>query len=311
MSTTTQAPATWKKYLPGVWFVVAHLAMIGVLLIPNNSETLTWHGQIALAVLVFAIIMWVTEAVTYTVSSLLIVVYVALLLGLAPSLEEAGEAVGTSSALSTAMSGFSGSAVVLVAAALMLAAAMQVTGLHKRIALYVLKFAGEKTSNVVAGTIVISIVLAFFVPSATARAGAIVPILLGMVAAFGMAKGSNLAALLIITAAQSISVWNIGIKTAAAQNMVAIGFIEESMGITVSWGQWFIWAAPWAVIMSVVLYFVMTRAIKPEVERIEGGREQMKSNWLSSDQSPAVRRSSSSFRCCCFWHGVPKAFCTQ
>lgn len=89
------------------------------------------------------------------------------------------------------MSDFSSSAVALVAAALALATAMQATALHRRLALYVLKLAGEKVSNIVIGAIVISIILAFFVPSATARAGAVVPILMGMVAAFGLEKNRN------------------------------------------------------------------------------------------------------------------------
>src|SRR5699024_2387078 len=38
----------------------------------------------------------------------------------------------------------------------------------------------------------------------------------------------------------------------------------------ISWGSWFLYAAPWAVIMSVILYFVMTRLIKPDASEIEG-----------------------------------------
>lgn len=57
-----------------------------------------------------------------------------------------------------------------------------------------------------------------------------VPILIGMVAAFGLPTESRLGALMVITAAQSISIWNIGVQTAAAQNLVAVGFIQESMG---------------------------------------------------------------------------------
>lgn len=136
-----------------------------------------------------------------------------------------------------------------------------------------LKLAGEKVSNIVIGAIVISIILAFFVPSATARAGAVVPILMGMVAAFGLEKESKLAALLVITATQAVSIWNVGIKTAAAQNLVAVGFIEDQLGQTVSWGQWFLWAAPWSVLMSVALYFIMRWVIKPETDAIAGGRE--------------------------------------
>lgn len=72
-------------------------------------------------------------------------------------------------ALTHAFSGFSTSAVALVAAALFLAAAMQETQLHKRLALLVLSIVGNKTRNIVIGAILVSILLAFFVPSATAR----------------------------------------------------------------------------------------------------------------------------------------------
>lgn len=251
-------------------FFFAFVALAAVLLVP--IEGIEWQGQIALGMLAFAVIMWVTEAVSYPVSSVLIISLISLLVGLSADPETPGEVFGTGPALSMALSGFSSGAVALVAAALALATAMQATGLHRRIALYVLKIAGEKTSRIVAGAIIISIILAFFVPSATARAGAVVPILLGMVAAFGLAVDSKLSALLVITAVQAVSIWNVGIKTAAAQNLVAIGFIEDQMGQTVSWGQWFLWAAPWSVLMSIALYFIMRAAIKPEVDHTEGGR---------------------------------------
>ncbi|WP_273407974.1 SLC13 family permease [Corynebacterium ureicelerivorans] len=253
-----------------VAFIAAFAALAAVVLIPIGG--LAMPAKIALGMLAFAVIMWVTEAVTYPVSAVMIVGLIAIMLTFATD-PETGEAVGASQGLSTAMSGFSSSAVALVAAALALATAMQATGLHRRLALYMLKLAGEKVSNIVIGAIVISIILAFFVPSATARAGAVVPILMGMVAAFGLQKESKLAALLVITATQAVSIWNVGIKTAAAQNLVAVGFIEDQLGQTVSWGQWFLWAAPWSVLMSVALYFIMRWAIKPETDAIAGGRE--------------------------------------
>ena len=69
---------------------------------------------------------------------------------------------------------------------------MQETQLHKRLALLVLSIVGNKTRNIVIGAILVSILLAFFVPSATARAGAVVPILLGMIAHSKYQKKVNL-----------------------------------------------------------------------------------------------------------------------
>ncbi len=247
--------------------LIATAIMFIILLLPN-PDTLPVVGQRALAVLAFAVILWMTEAVSYPVSAVMIVTLLALFIGMSPTIEDPSVTYGTSNALSMAIGGFSSTAVLLVGGALVLAAAMELTGLHRRIALYILSKVGTKPSRLVIGTIFVSFVLALFVPSATARAGTLVPILLGIVAAFGLAKESKLASLLMITAVQSISIWNIGIKTAAAQNMVALGFIEAEYGMDITWAEWFLYAAPWSVIMSFVLYFVMTRLIKPDLPDI-------------------------------------------
>jgi len=257
-----------KKH-KAISLIVALVVLFIIILLPN-PESLPVAGQRALGVLAFAVILWVTEAVSYPVSAIFIVALLAVLVGLSPSMDDPSELIGSKEALTMAIGGFSSSALLLVAGALVLATAMELTGLHKRIALYIMSKVGTQPGRLVIGTILVSFVLALFVPSATARAGTLVPILMGMTAAFGLAKDSKLSALLMITAVQSISIWNIGIKTAAAQNMVALGFMESEFGIDISWGAWFLYAAPWAVIMSVVLYFVMTRLIKPDASEIEG-----------------------------------------
>lgn len=278
-----------KGYKP-LWIVISFIVLVMILLLPTSSS-LPVMAKAALAILAFAVIMWVTEAVSYPVSATLILGLIILLLGFSPvqhlseqlghpksgnAILKGSELLGTNNALSLAFSGFSTSAVALVTAALFLAAAMQETNLHKRLALYILSIVGNKTKNIVIGAILVSIVLAFFVPSATARAGAVVPILLGMIAAFKVSKDSKLASLLIITSVQAVSVWNIGIKTAAAQNIVAINFINQNLGYNVSWGEWFLYAAPWSILMSIALYFIMMKVMPPERDAIEGGKELIK-----------------------------------
>ena len=278
-----------KGYKP-LWIVISFIVLVIILLLPTSSS-LPVMAKAALAILAFAVIMWVTEAVSYPVSATLILGLIILLLGFSPvqhlseqlghpksgdTILKGSELLGTNNALSLAFSGFSTSAVALVTAALFLAVAMQETNLHKRLALYVLSIVGNKTKHIVIGAILVSIVLAFFVPSATARAGAVVPILLGMIAAFKVSKDSKLASLLIITSVQAVSIWNIGIKTAAAQNIVAINFINQNLGYNVSWGEWFLYAAPWSILMSIALYFIMMKVMPPERDAIEGGKELIK-----------------------------------
>lgn len=269
-----------KRNLKPLWILLAFATLFIITFLPTPPD-LPVAGQRALAILAFAVILWVTEAVSYPVSAAMIIAIVALSLGTSPSLDDPEKVMGTKGALKYALAGFSSPAVALVAGALFLAAAMQATNLHKRLALFILSKVGAKTGAIVFGAILVSIILAFFVPSATARAGAVVPILLGMVAAFGLPHNSRLGALLVITAVQAISIWNVGIKTAAAQNMVAIDFIEKQLGESVAWGDWFLYAAPWSILMSVILYFIMVRLIKPETKVVEGGMDVVKENLKS------------------------------
>jgi solute carrier family 13 (sodium-dependent dicarboxylate transporter), member 2/3/5 len=252
--------------------LLAIVALIGVLLLPT-PESLPVAGHRMLAILVFAVIVWMTEALDYAVSAVVIAALMALLLGFSPNPANPKVLMGTSAGLTLAFSGFANTALVLVASALFLAVAMTATGLDKRIALNILARVGVETRNVVIGTILVGFVIAFLVPSTTARVACLVPITLGIIAAFGVNKKGAFASMLMITTVQTASIWNVGIKTAAAQNMVAIGFIEKAFGKTITWLEWLIAAAPFGILMSIALYFVMTRMMPPEVTHVTGGRE--------------------------------------
>lgn len=172
-----------------------------------------------------------------------------------------------------------------------LAAAMTNTGLDKRIALTILSKVGSKTNRIVAGMIFVGFVLAFFVPSTTARVGCIIPIVLGIIAAFNLPLQSRFSALLMVATIHAASIWNIGIKTAAAQNMVALGFIEKEFGASITWLHWFIAAAPYAAIMSVVLYFVCMKMLPAEISEVKGGDETVKKAMLEmGSMSPKEKK---------------------
>lgn len=260
--------SSWMRANWGLLTAVA--ALVAILLLPT-PENLPVAGHRMLAILAFAVIIWMTEAIDYAVSAIVIAALMAFLLGLAPNVANPKVMLGTSAAMSLAFSGFTTTGLVLVAAALFLAAAMTLTGLDKRIALTILSAVGTSTRSVVVGTILVGFVIAFMVPSTTARVACLVPITLGIISAFGVNKRSAFASMLMIVTVQTASIWNVGIKTAAAQNMIAIGFIEKAFNQTITWGEWLIAAAPFGVIMSIALYFVMTRMMPPELEEAPGG----------------------------------------
>lgn len=257
-----------KKY--GLLFAILVMACVWALPTPADLPT---AGHRMIGILLFAVIIWMTECVSYPVSAVVIIVLMTFGLGTAPSVLKPDKILGSAGGLQMAIGGFSNTSWALVAAALFLAAAMMITGLDKRIALYVMSKMGTKSKNMVIGVIAVGCLLSFFVPSTTARVSCLVPIVLGIIRAFGVKPGSTFAAIMMICVAQADSLWNVGVKTAAAQNMVAIGFINQVLGKDISWMEWFTAAAPFAAIMSVLLYWVVVKILPPEIDELPGGKE--------------------------------------
>jgi solute carrier family 13 (sodium-dependent dicarboxylate transporter), member 2/3/5 len=267
-SVTTDKRQIWFRANWGLMLGAA--VLLGILFVPTPPG-LSIAGQRMLAVFGFAVVVWVSDALDYAVSAVVIAALMALLLGISPSVTNPSVLMGTVQGLTIAMSGFGNTALTLVAAALFLAAAMTITGLDRRIALIILSRVGARTNRIVIGAIVVSTVLALLVPSATARAAAVIPIIMGIIVAFGVDKKSRFAGLLMITTVQAVSIWNVGIKTAAAQNMVAVGFIQKMLGHDVTWLSWLIAAAPFSILLSIGLYWIMMTMMPPEAAEIPGG----------------------------------------
>src|SRR5262249_44881879 len=154
---------------------LAVAALVVVLLLPIPAG-LPIAGHRMLAILAFAVVAWMTEALDYAGSGIVIAALMAFLPRFPPSLTSPDTLMGTTAGLTLAFSGFSSTALVLVAAALFLAAAMTVTGLERRIALTILARFGVDTRRAVAGTIVVGFVIALLVPSTTARVASLAPI---------------------------------------------------------------------------------------------------------------------------------------
>ena len=252
--------------------IISVLVLLGIVLTPT-PEGLTVAGQRMIAMLIFSIIIWMTEAVSYPISAAIILAIMVFLLGTSPDVANPKTFMGTSKGLSLALGGFSNPATALVGGALFIAAAMMQTGLDKRIALSILSKIGTKTNRILIGVIFVGFVLSFFIPSTTARVACLVPIVMGIILALNVDKKSKFAGVLMIATAQADSIWNVGIKTAAAQNMVAIGFIDKLLNKQITWLEWFIAAAPFAAIMSVVLYYVLMKVMPPDTEEIPGSQE--------------------------------------
>ncbi len=185
--TDTPAAATarpgrnWVKQL-GLILAIAGLVLVVWMPTPQG---LPLAGQVMLGILAFAVISWMTEALDYAVSTVVIGTLMIFMLAYVPdAARPTGADMGTSAALALALSGFSNSAVALVAAACFIAAAMTATGLDRRIALVVLSKVDGRTNHIVIGAMAVGFLLSFIVPSTTARVACLVPIMMGFILAF-------------------------------------------------------------------------------------------------------------------------------
>jgi solute carrier family 13 (sodium-dependent dicarboxylate transporter), member 2/3/5 len=291
--------------------VLATAVLLAILVLPTPSG-LSVAGQRMLGVFGFAVIVWITEALDYAVSAIVISALMAFLLGISPNVANPNVLIGSVQGLTTAMSGFGNTALTLVAAALFLAAAMTITRLDRLIALMILTRVGTRTNRIVIGAIVVATVLALFVPSATARAATVIPIMMGVILAFGVDKKSRFAGLLMITTVQAVSIWNVGIKTAAAQNMVAVGFIQKMLGHDITWLNWLVAAAPFSILMSIGLYLIMMTMMPPEAKEIPGGHATVEKSLaeLGPMTGKQGRLLAVSLILLCFWstEGVLHSF---
>jgi solute carrier family 13 (sodium-dependent dicarboxylate transporter), member 2/3/5 len=240
-------------------------ALVAIVMLPQPMG-LSVAGQYMLGIFVFAVVVWMTEAVDYAASSVILMALMTFLLGAAPDPVRPDHLLGTQAALSTALAGFTNSAVALIAASLVIAAAMAITGLDRRVALGVVSLIGTSRSRILIGIIVVMALLAFFIPTASARVACLTPIALGMISALGIEKKSRVAGMLMMAIAYLSMIWAMGVATGAAQNVYANALMERTLHTSIPWIDWLVVGAPFSATMSVALYFVLMRMMSPAEE---------------------------------------------
>jgi sodium-dependent dicarboxylate transporter 2/3/5 len=272
-----------------VWLAIGVAALLLVSFM-HPREGLTTAGQRVLGVLLFAVIMWISEAVPYVYTAVTSVVFLTLFLGFSPAKGTAGALLGTPKALQTAVSGFVSNGTILVTAALFMTAAIEITGLEKRIAFGILKLLGPKTNRVFAGIVLVMLVLAFLIPSIIARSAVVAPLAISLITAFGVNRKSVFARNLLICVGLSSSISGIGVLSAGIPNPIAVSFISKYLNHTITWMDWLKYSLPYSMVLMVALYFLLTRLNKFEFDEIPGGRQVIDEAYSNLGPMSAVEK---------------------
>jgi sodium-dependent dicarboxylate transporter 2/3/5 len=267
LQTPRQQPAT-PKFL---WLIIGIASLILVSFMPARPG-LSTAGQRVLGIMIFAIIMWISEAVPYVYTAISSIVFLTLFLGFAPAKGIEGPLLGTRKALQIAVGGFVTNGTILVTAALFMTAAIGITGLEKRIAFRILKIFGVKTNRVFIGIISVMLALSFLIPSIVARSAVVTPLAVSLIGAFGVDRKSVFARNLLICVGISACISGIGVMSAGIPNAIAASSIEQNLHHSSTWMDWLRYCMPYCVTLMAALYFLITRLNKFEFDEILGGR---------------------------------------
>jgi L-tartrate/succinate antiporter len=186
-------------------------------------------------------------------------------------------------ALDWALTGFSSSTVWLVFSAFMFALGYEKTGLGRRIALVLVKSLGRNTLTLGYAAVITDTLLAPVTPSNTARsAGTIFPIIRNLPPLYDSLphdeSARKIGGYLMWTSFAACAVTSSLFMTACAPNLLAVEFISKILNVEITWQQWFMASAPFALPLLFALPVLVYLLYPPQIR--QGAQV---STWATSE----------------------------
>lgn len=234
---------TQKKNLVPILSTVGAVIVFFVILLMPLPQGMTLAAQKSLALFTFALIMWIAKPIPIYQTSIIIILLLPLI-GAVKKQSQAFETLGYS-------------IIWLMVAAFVLTSAMSASNLGKRIALILTtKFSKTPTQTLIV-FVFINYILAFFVPSTTARASLIAPIILVILEVYKAVPGkSNFGKLIMLQGVQNNAFATSVVMTATSAQVLALGFINEQTGASVGYMSWLLGSLPQALLTTIIAFVV-------------------------------------------------------
>ncbi|MBI3575132.1 MAG: anion permease [Gammaproteobacteria bacterium] len=203
-------------------------------------------GKATLAVVVWACLIWITEAMPVGITGILI-----------PMLLVLTGAVGK---FPQAASGFTTPVAALCLAAFLFAAIMQAAGIDRRIAIGLLrKMKVKEAGGVIWSMFGANLILSLIIPAANARAATLLPVINGITRLFGDTPEERAAkkAIVIQSLVYGSMISGMCIMTAHLPNLVLVGLFEKQ-GYNLSYINWFLLQWPYLGMFVITQWWVRT-----------------------------------------------------
>lgn len=191
---------------------------------------------------------WMSEAVPIPITSLLPIVLFPVL-GIAP--------------ISQAAAPYANPLIYLFMGGFILAIGMEKTGLHKRIALALLRRVGTRPDAIVGGFMLSCALLSMWVTN-TATTMMMLPIGLSVIALAREQEGGKAAELgpaLMLAIAYSCTIGGLGTLIGTVPNALVAGFMQETYGIQIGFVQWMGVGVPLVAVGIPLTWWLLTRRL--------------------------------------------------
>ncbi len=223
------------------------------ILINLPFELISEKGDAVVAVALWMVIWWITEAVSISVSALLPLILFPLL-KIMP-IADVGANYGSP-------------IVFLFFGGFVMALALEKVNLHKRIALNIIKITGTTPNKVVLGFMIATASLSMWI-SNTASTVVMLPIAMSVISLLindedGFTKNDqNFALSVMLGIAFSANAGGIATVIGTPPNSILIGLLENEYNIEVSFLKWMIIGVPFSITMITISYFVLVKWMFP------------------------------------------------
>lgn len=268
----------------GPWMARAKLLGVPLGLLAFFYFHLQWCGPIAFfegagvktvshlysvtGIFIFSLILWMTEALPSFLTSFMIIV-ATILLGIMP--------------MRAAFSYLGEPVMVLNIASFILASALVVTDLAKRIALKLVIKWGNNLAGIFWAFIALNMILGAFISATSAKTALLLPLFMvisAMYGAFGGAVRNNVGRNLVLQNLLANNVSASAFITGSAANLLAAQLLENA-GHKVMYSEWMMALLPLAIIQCGIAYWTGTRVIfkisKDDAQpKLEGGMDHLK-----------------------------------
>ncbi len=206
-----------------------------------------------IAVAVWMIIWWITEAVSISVTAL-IPLTIFPLLGIAD--------------MKTVAASYGSPIIFLFFGGFVMALALEKVQLHKRIALQIVNFTGTSPDRIILGFMIATAFLSMWI-SNTATTVVMLPIALSVISLLandedGFTKGDkNFALAIMLGIAYAANVGGIATIIGTPPNTVMVGFMESTYDIQISFLSWMQIGVPFSLLMLAIIYLVLVKVVYP------------------------------------------------